>query len=47
VDKRKVGYVTSISNTRKASSSKIQVLKKKGCFKGKNPKTVDVQVPRE
>jgi hypothetical protein len=47
VDKKKVGYVTRGSNKRKASNSKIQILKKNGCFWGKNSKKCYVQVVKE
>jgi hypothetical protein len=47
VNKKKVGYVTRGSNRRKTSSSKIQVLKKKGLFRGRNSKNVNVQATRK
>ncbi len=47
MDKKKVCYVTRGSNKRKASNNKTQVLKKKGSYWGRNPKSVDVQVARK
>ncbi len=47
LDKKKASYVTRGNNKRKASSSKTQVLKKKGHSWGRNLESVDVQVARE